>query len=212
MDRSFLMELGLDKEIIKQILDENGRNIEYTREITKEKVEKEAVKEKEKLEKEILALKENTKENISDIDIKKFNDLEDKYKKLDKEHNEYKKTIEDNQKNESKSNELRTKLLENNADPEFIELIASQFDKTKLQMDENNKLTNFEEFFKPVSEKYSKLFSFKEEGFKPGNPPTAGNSKNSNYIERLQNARKNNDTDEAIRIKTEASQEGIFLI
>lgn len=156
MKRSFLKDLGLDAEIIDQIMDENGKDI------NKAKADLETVKEQLATAQGTIKERDTQLEELKKVDVnglqEKINELQEANKNAQKEYDEKISEIK-----------LSNALKNNITDAQDFDLVCSLLDRTKLKLEEDGKINGLEEQLKPLRE--SKGFLFKNDsnpsGFKP---------------------------------------------
>lgn len=160
MKRKFLEDMGIDKETVDKIMAENGKDIEDS------KGNLEQVKEELKQSKGQLTERDTQLEDL---------------KKSSGDNEELKKQIDDLQKDNQKAKETyeaEVKELKMNAaikltlgeTAQDTKLVTGLFDKSKLILGDDGKITGLEEQIKSIKE--SKPFLFKE--IKPDTDPKPG--------------------------------------
>ena len=141
MKREFLKELGLEKEVIDKIMDENGKDIEAA----KGKNQDDKVKE---LEAEVNKLNESIKERDGQLETLKASagdneELKNKIAELEKSN----KDAAESHKNEmaalKKSHAIESALKEANA--KSIKAVMPFIDDSKISVDTNNNLIGLKE-------------------------------------------------------------------
>lgn len=106
----------------------------------------------------------------------------------------------------------------NGAKAKNIKAVRAMLDDTKIKLDDDGKLTGFDEQIEALKKSDGYMFDIKQQeqqqftGFQPGFSATVPNSTQAGYESRLAEARKNNNQLEAIKIKQEAANEGVILI
>ena len=151
MERKFLEDLGLTKEQIDSVMTENGKDI------NKAKGDIESVKA------ELHTAKETIKERDTQLENLKGSVGDNKELKLQIENLQTEnKTTKENYEAEIKelklSNAIKLAILDTAQD---VDLVTSLFDKSKLILSDDGKVTGLEEQLKVIKE--SKSFLFKEE-------------------------------------------------
>lgn len=151
MERKFLEDLGLTKEQIDSVMTENGKDI------NKAKGDIESVKA------ELHTAKETIKERDTQLENLKGSVGDNKELKLQIENLQTEnKTTKENYEAEIKelklSNAIKLAILDTAQD---VDLVTSLFDKSKLILSDDGKVTGLEEQLKGIKE--SKSFLFKEE-------------------------------------------------
>ena len=156
MKRKFLEDLGLTKEQIDSIMDENGKDVNAAKgELEQTKSELGKVKEQlADRDKQLEDLKASSGDNE---ELKKqITDLQEQNKQKDKDHQEEIKALK-------LDNAIRNAIGETAQD---AELVGGLIDKSKLILSDDGKVTGLDEQIKAL--KTSKAFLFKpDEG---GNP------------------------------------------
>lgn len=155
MKRKFLEELGLEKEVIDKIMAENGNDINAAKadyESLKQQLET-ANQQVTERDKQLEQLKKNAGDN---------EELSSKIAELQAENKETKAKYEADLKELKLSAAIQTSLVGKVHDEE---LVSSLFDKSKLILSEDGKVTGLEEQLKQLKE--TKGFLFKEEVKEP---------------------------------------------
>ena len=150
MKRRFLEDMGLNKEAVDKIMAENGKDIEDS------KSNLEQMKEELKQAKSQLIERDAQLENIK----KSSGDNEELKKQIDdlqKENQNAKETYKSEVKELKMSTAIKLALGETAQD---TELVTGLFDKSKLILADDGKVTGLEEQIKSIKE--SKPFLFKE--------------------------------------------------
>lgn len=83
---------------------------------------------------------------------------EEKYNNLQKEFDDYKKTIEVEKINTTKTSKLKDQLKKDGANEKIISLLLKEFDLTKVELEEDN-IKDWENVSKNVKETYSDFFA-----------------------------------------------------
>ena len=157
MDRNFLNDLGLEKEIVDKIFAEYGKELNPLKQ-ENEKYKQELENTKQELDKANEVLKGFDGVNVSD---------------LNKQIEEYKNSIKTMRAdNEAK---IKAMIIDNainskfNAVPEkYRNLLKKQVDKSKIVVDKDNNLTGLEEQFNTLKEQYNDLFASEQTSLKFG--------------------------------------------
>ena len=156
MKRSFLKDLGLDADIIDQIMDENGKDI------NKAKADLETLKEQLATTQDTLKERDTQLEELKKVDV---NSLQSKINELQEANKNAQKEYEDKLAEVKLSGALKSTIT----DAQDFDLVCSLLDKTKLKLEEDGKVNGLEEQLKTLRE--SKGFLFKNDsnpsGFKP---------------------------------------------
>lgn len=211
MNKQKLISLGVSEEIATQIMSEfEGKFIPKSR------------------FDEVNELKKSYMEQVKERDTQ----LEE-LKKLVGNSDELKKQIETLQqenknKEESFNAEIKKIKVENAIDKALNEAKAKNIKAVKALLDtsdaellEDGSIKGLSEKIKGLVESQETSFLFdvsssstpnNKNGFVPGQKKDGVPSTSTNYETKLAEARKNNNTLEAIRIKREASAEGIYLV
>jgi chromosome segregation ATPase len=165
MKRSFLTALGLDKEIIDQIMSEHETTIKTIKERAKEEYES-----------KISQLNNNDGEWKTKYDSLKSAYDADMASK-DKALEEYKASVESDKEKANKQSALRSKLESEGANPKLVKLLEKEFDVDNIELDGSD-VKDWESVFTPIKEQYSDLFgTAKETGTTTANPPASGEEK-----------------------------------
>lgn len=165
MKRKFLEELGLEKEVIDKIMAENGNDINVAKadyESLKQQLET-ANQQVTERDKQLEQLKKNAGDN---------EELSNKIAELQAENKAVKEKYESDLKELKLGAAIQSSLVGKVHDEE---LVSSLFDKNKLILGEDGKITGLEEQLKQLKE--TKGFLFKEESkeqTKPSYRPKGG--------------------------------------
>lgn len=147
------------------------------------------------------------------VDLKSTND--EALKAKDKELSDFKASVEADKAADTTRQALRRQLAADGANPKLIPLLEKEFDLATLVTEgEAGKETikDWETVRKPVKESYADVFTVAgASGTPPATPPSGGGG-GTNYVAQLEDARKSGNTQDAVRIKTEAAKDGVFLI
>lgn len=209
MNKQKLISLGVSEEIATQIMSEfEGKFIPKSR------------------FDEVNELKKSYMEQVKERDTQ----LEE-LKKLVGNSDELKKQIETlQQENKNKEDSFNAEIkkikVENAIDKALNEAKAKNIKAVKALLNtddaellEDGTIKGLSEQIKGLSENQETSFLFdvsstpnNKNGFVPGQKKDGIPSTSTNYETKLAEARKNNNTLEAIRIKREASAEGIYLV
>ena len=147
MKRAFLQGLGLEKEVIDQILDVAGSDIEAVKaQIASVEKERDDAKK---------ALKE-----FDGVDIKKLQEAE--------------KTLKSDYENKLLNMERNTFIEKElgNAKAKHPDLLMAKIDLEKITKDKEGKFTGHEEIIKGLKETYADQFGQAVKGTDPANPET----------------------------------------
>ena len=161
MKRKFLEDMGLTKEQVDSVMDENGKDVNAAK-ADLESVKKERDQAKEQLsdrDKQLEDLKASSGDN--ETLKKQIADLQEANKQKDKDHAEEIKNLK-------LDAAIRAALGDSAQD---ADLVAGLIDRSKLLLSDDGKVTGLDEQVKTLKE--NKAFLFKEEGGKGGgnNPP-----------------------------------------
>ena len=203
LTRKFLIDLGVEKEQIQSILDEHGETVESVKEKAKEAADLAAGK----LQKKIDKLQE-TVDNIPEPDSE---DYKAKYEDEVAAHGKTKSEYEEKETLSQKRSLAKKTLLDGGVKEDILEdFMLSTLDYDAISL-KDGVIKDTDKFIEAQKERYGKYFGeVSEEGAHVDTPPTGGGR--TNYKEQLETARKSGDTAAAVRIKTEAAKENIFLI
>ena len=160
MKRKLLEDLGLTKEQIDSVMDENGKDIEAEKEKTTTTTA------------ELEDVKKQLKEANSTItDLKKSNADNEALQAKVKEY-------EDTIKNQKADYEAKVRNLTldsaiekalSNAGAKHIDLLSTKIDREKLKIETDGKVTGLDEQISAYKESYKDLFIPKIEGRDPNN-------------------------------------------
>ena len=162
MKRKFLEDLGLEKEAIDKIMDENGKDINKT------KADYEDIKEQLKKAQETITERDGQLEELKKVDAQalqaEITKLQEANKTATAEHEKQLAQLK-------LSNALKMAIT----DAQDVDLVVAQLDQTKLKLGEDGTLSGLDEQLKTLKE--SKGFLFKQEqtqtsGFKPNQTKT----------------------------------------
>lgn len=154
------------------------------------------------------------KETNSKIEtISKDSELAEKYKQqleeLKADHENFQKEAEKRLTNVSKTAAIEKALLNENANPEALELLTTKFDLEKIELDADGKVKDWDNVVKPLRESKKSLFG--EKIIIGTNPHPGTNPEPSTYQSRLEEAKKSGTNLDVIKIKMEAAENGINL-
>ncbi|MGN0464908.1 MAG: phage scaffolding protein [Lachnospiraceae bacterium] len=173
MKRKFLEDMGLSKEQVDQIMDENGKDINNA------KGDYDNVKEQLKTAQSDISERDKQIENLKNS-VGDNEDLKNQIEKLQNENKEAKERHESEMKELKLSTAIKSALGDSVHDSDMV---FALFDRKKLILNDDGKVTGLEEQLKSIKE--SKPFLFKEEkqedekpGFKPIGVPSGNHSNN----------------------------------
>lgn len=184
LTRRFLVDLGIEKDLIQGILDEHGN----TMELVKEKAKEDAEKQSEKLNDKIAALQEKI-DNAPEPPAPDGVDWKQKYDDEVAAHSETKKTmkktyddyvagVETEKATTAKREAIRKHLAADGANQKLIGLLEKEFDLMAVELD-GDKVKGWDELSKSVKENYADVFGKTTvEGADVPNPPGGGGAKN----------------------------------
>lgn len=159
MKREFLTELGLEKDIIDKIMQENGKDINQA------KSDYEAVKQELVNTKQELETANNT--------IKGFEENNTNVEELNKQIATYKESIK--QIKADNASKIKNMIMEQAINDKFVaapekyrNLLKAQIDKSKIVVGEDNSITGLTEQFDSIKEQFSDLFQTEQTGLKFG--------------------------------------------
>ena len=161
MQRKFLEDLGLEKEAIDKIMDENGKDINKT------KADYEDIKEQLVKAQETITERDGQLEELKKVDAQalqaEITKLQEANKTATAEHEKQLAQLK-------LSNALKMAIT----DAQDVDLVVAQLDQTKLKLGEDGALSGLDEQLKTLKE--SKGFLFKEQtqtsGFRPNQTKT----------------------------------------
>lgn len=170
------------------LTDEQITNIEkaINKEIPKEFVSKEQYNKKVVALSEVNAELTQVKGELTDSQATNSNNAKYKsdYESLLTEYNNYKRDIEGKQVKESKLKAIEEMLKKDNFVPSSIRLLQKEFDIDKIELDENNKVKDWENLSKGVKEEFKDFIQVqKKDGFTPQTPPQGGKVDTCNTLE-----------------------------
>lgn len=161
MKRKFLEELGLEKEVIDQILDENSADIGT------------AKKDYADLESKLSATAEQLEAANSTIaGLKKANGDNEELQKTVKAHEEAIGKLKKEHAEELKKIKVDaaiTKLLTENK-AKYPELLSGKFDREKVKIGEDGSISGLDDQFASIKESYKDMFVQTVSGTTPPNP------------------------------------------
>lgn len=116
---------------------------------------------KSQYNKKIQALQE-LQEKADDLTVKvetlSKDNGEDKYNQLQKEYDDYKKSIEVEKSNQVKTSKIKDQLKKDGANEKIINLLLKEFDLSSVEVEEEN-IKDWEVISKSVKENYSDFFA-----------------------------------------------------
>lgn len=212
MKRKFLTDLGItDNEVIDKIINTYQAGVSDIKDELTSTVKGYEAKIQELSKDEITP-------KLAELQTK-YDELETKYntdiKAKETEFNTFKTDIETKELKQTKTNLLKQSLEKDGANPKLLDLLMKAIDVDSLELDtKTNALKNYEDISKSVKENYKDIFSTTTIVTNADNPITNNGTvdKATDYRNKLTEARKTGNTQEAVRIKTEASTEGVILI
>lgn len=160
MKRKFLEDLGLTKEQIDSVMDENGKDIEAE----KEKATTTTA--------ELEDLKKQLKEANSTItDLKKSNADNEALQAKVKEYEDTIKTQKADYEAKVRNLTLDSAIEKalSNAGAKHVDLLSTKIDREKLKIETDGKVTGLDEQISAYKESYKDLFTPKIEGRDPNN-------------------------------------------
>lgn len=164
MKRSFLTALGLEKDVIDQIMSEHGNTVE----LLKEKAKEDADKRTEKLNSKITELQGQV-----DAAPNGGDDYKAQYETVKEELKAYKQAVETEKATAAKQAVLRKQLTADGANSDLIDLLELKFDLSKIELD-GDAIKDWDALSKPVKEQYAGVFGTTEtKGAQVANPPAS---------------------------------------
>lgn len=160
MKRKFLEDLGLTKEQIDSVMDENGKDIEAEKEkATTTTAELEDVK------------KQLKEANYTITDLKKSNADNEALQAKVKEYEDTIKTQKADYEAKVRNLTLDSAIEKalSNAGAKHIDLLSTKIDREKLKIETDGKVTGLDEQISAYKESYKDLFIPKIEGRAPNN-------------------------------------------
>lgn len=160
MKRKLLEDLGLTKEQIDSVMDENGKDIEAEKEKTTTTTA------------ELEDVKKQLKEANSTItDLKKSNADNEALQAKVKEYEDTIKTQKADYEAKVRNLTLDSAIEKalSNAGAKHIDLLSTKIDREKLKIETDGKVTGLDEQISAYKESYKDLFTPKIEGRDPNN-------------------------------------------
>lgn len=195
MTRKFLIDLGIAKEIIDQIMEEYGHTVETIKDKIATKKEKEIEKMQTNIDK-LEAIKTDLEDKTLNSEWeKKYIELDKKYNKdFEEKQKELEEKIKEIQTKENAINSfelekgkqvkreiLKQKLIEDNVPEKLVQLVELKFDLDKLEI-EDKKIKNYDDIANPIKQEFPEVFTtIKEAGFIPNLPPNNNNNQGQVY-------------------------------
>ena len=230
LSRANLKAMGLEPDQVEKVLDLHGASMESAKENAKEKAKQaeEALQAKitelesdlSKARAELKAAKEDDdgfeSKLAAEIEAHKVTKAE-----LEAAKTEHKKAVDGyaKEKEDAEIDGLVKSLLGEGDEshgkmlPAAIDKALRMYDRTIVKRDKDGKLKNADEVLAHFAAEWKDFFGKSETlGVDTGSPPASNPDKRASYLAALDEARKNGNTTEAIRIKTEAAENNIFLI
>lgn len=214
LTRSALRERGItEKEVLDYIMEEHGNTVEAAKEKAEETTKTALQKTIDGLQRQI---DDTPKADPDGKDWKSEHDaLQKKYDidiaAKDEEFSIYKSSVETEKSENIKRVSLRKQLEADGANPKLTTLLEREFDLEKIEISDG-KIKDWDALSKTVKETYADMFgTVKVKGVTTTNPPAGADGK-ADYVTQLEAARKSGNTQDAVRIKTEAAKEGVYLI
>lgn len=157
MKRKFLEDLGLEKEVIDKILDQNSQDIGVLK------------KQNETLEERVKQLGTDIETRDTQLgDLKKLGNPEELQRKLDEAialNDSSKKEYEEKIANMKFDSAIEKALT----GAKHIDLLSTKFDRTKLKLNDKDEVEGIEEQLKAIKESYKDLFTPEKNGKTPFN-------------------------------------------
>lgn len=184
MKRKFLEDLGLTKEQIDRVMDENGKDIEAEKEkATTATAELEDVK------------KQLKEANSTITDLKKSNADNEALQAKVKEYEDTIKTQKADYEAKVRNLTLDSAIEKalSNAGAKHIDLLSTKIDREKLKIETDGKVIGLDEQISAYKESYKDLFTPKIEGRDPNNngggKPTVNNPWSKEHFNLTQQAK-----------------------
>lgn len=178
MKRKFLEDLGLDKETIDKILDENSNDIGQIKQ-ERDDAKTELKNVKGQLEESTTTIETLKKNNQGNEELQKeVESYKDKISALESDH-------QTELKNLKVDAAIQSVLGKNKA--KYPELLATKFDREKLKLSKDGNVEGIEEQLRSLQENYKDMFTPVVTGNEPPNPDTGG-SGNVTYDSLVKNA------------------------
>ena len=230
LSRANLKAMGLEPEHVEKVLDLHGASMESAKENAKEKARQaeEALQAKitelegdlSKARAELKAAKEDEDgfetKLAAEVEAHKATKAE-----LETVKAEHKKAVDGyaKEKEDAEIDGLVKSLLGEGDEsygkmhPSAIDKALKMYDRALVKCDKDGKIKNADEVLAHFAAEWKDFFGKSEtHGVDTGSPPALTPDKRTGYLTALKEARKNGNTTEAIRIKTEAAENNIFLV
>lgn len=198
---NILGELENKEELISKIKKELPKQFIPKSEFNEKNEELKATKSKmEEMQKSVEGLDSYTKEN---------EELKAKIDNLKGEYEQFKNEADTRVQAIQKKQAIERNLVKANANPDTIDLLISQFDIEKVQVDSKGEIVDWDNHFEPIKTSRKSLFG---ETSISGDKPVSGNNAPANtYKTRYDQALKSGNNLEAIKIKQEAFTQGEII-
>ena len=211
MTRKFLQNLGIESGLIDSIMDAHGEGINREKE--------KATTENKKLADQLIELqteleKSKTQQDKNENSFKaKYETEQERYKEakteLEKLQTEVKSTKIDNLVKTLLGTETET---HGKMHPAAIDKALKLYDRSLVKLDNTGNIENSSELLAHFAKDWGDFFAKGQPQGIPQATPPQGANQATDYAGMLQTARKENKQLEAIRIKTEAAQNGVMLL
>lgn len=166
MKRSYLTALGLEKDIIDQIMSEHGNTVEILKERSVEQADafKEQVAslkaDNSTLQGEVKNLKDSAPVGDDGLQ-KKFEELQSEYNAFKEtsaqEFSQYKEQVETEKSTSAIKSDISDRLIKDGAKPNMVKLLLKEVDLGKAEL-ADGKLTNYDVLTKDIKEGYADVF------------------------------------------------------
>lgn len=179
MTRDFLTKLGLEKEVIDNIMTEHGKGITGLK------------SEISNLKAEVITKDNDLQEKDATIQtlngqIDTLKTFETNYAKVKGDYDTLKADIENKATNEVKAQLINDKLKEVGFNDSIIPLLAKEFDINTLNIAEvegKKSLENIDNMLAPLKEQYGAFIKQEQtEGNPPANPPAGGGNADDAFL------------------------------
>lgn len=135
--------------------------------------------------------------------------LKEKLENINNEFEKFKSESESRLANVKKTQAIEKGLRDAQANPDTIDLLITKFDLEKIELAEDGKVKDWDNYLNPLKETRKSLFA--ETNISGNKPPDGNSTEPSGYKAKYEAALKTGDRLGAIKIKQEAFKEGEIL-
>lgn len=132
--------------------------------------------------------------------------LQEQLEKIKSEHEQFKSEAEKRLDEVKKRQAIERGLRDSKANPETIDLLIDKFDFGVIELDKDGNVKDFDKHLEPIKEARKSLFA--EENITGDRPGEGDNTDPSTYKAKYEQALKEGNRREAIKIKQEAYNKG----